>query len=223
MKTLKLLAIFFGSALFFMSCDKEGHKKDAPPPPPAAMAPVVRIEAPSSIISVQEAEDMYYNYGEKTASLIEKAMNTDANGKAISSDDAKYVQATRSLSIDYKTLKQYLAFIEQEAKESKTDITGLRIYLSSYSEKVNDGRTSVFLNPIMEAGDGGITDDVSFAIQTVGKTKKAIPVGKIVKVPDSNTNKSNLEQEISGDGIQSLAANRFPWSPPPEDDPDDFH
>jgi len=222
MKKINIFTLIFCCAILIVSCEKKTGSAVLP----ASIAPTAltqeEIPAPNMIISLQEAEDMYHRYGTTTASLIEETINIDREGNPIAESSDQYVQATRSLSIDYKKLKEYLAFIEQEAGSANTDISGVRIYFSQYKKGENDGRASVFLNPLMEAGKkGDIRDDVSFAIATSRNKSKAVPVGKLIKVPTTTSNKANLTMSIQ-DGVQSLAGNHFPWSPPPTDDPDDF-
>lgn len=202
MKTIKLLALLFVSAIILEGC----NEKPAQPGHPTVGDP---IAPPKIIIDVQEAEDMYHRYGKDIVPILEK--------------NNPNLKATRSLSIDYKTLKDYLAFIEQEAAEAnKTEITGLRIYFAKYEDSKNDGRATVFLNPIMEAGQkGDIRDDVAFAIKTDGNKSTAVPVGKLIKIPSEKSNRADLTMPIQN-GVQSLAGNSLPWNPPPKNDPDDF-
>ncbi len=209
MKTLKMMALCYIGVLFFASCEQMPTAAEEPAP----------IVAPDIIIPVQEAENMYHRYGEDRANLIEANINIDDQGNPIASDDPAYVQATRSLTVDYKQLKQYLAFIEQEAASTKTDITGLRIYLAQYGPSKNNGRSTVFLNPVKQYGDGGISDDVAFAIDKSGKEPKAVYVDQCFKVPSQRSNQANLTMPVQGN-IQSLAGNDFPFRPPPTNDPD---
>ena len=152
---------------------------------------------------------MYHRYGKDIVPILEK--------------NNPNLKATRSLSIDYKTLKDYIAFIDQEAAAANdTKISGLRIYFAKYEDSKNDGRATVFLNPIMEAGAiGDLRDDVSFAIKTENGKSTAVPVGKLIKKPTTGSNRADLTMPIQN-GVQSLAANDFPWSPPPNSDPDDY-
>lgn len=205
MKTIKLLALLFVSAIILEGC----NEKPAHPGEPTVGDP---IAPPKIIIDVQEAEDMYHRYGKDIVPILEK--------------NNPNLKATRSLSIDYKTLKDYLAFIEQEAAEAnKTEITGLRIYFAKYDDSKNDGRATVFLNPIMEAGTrGDLRDDVSFAIKTENGKSTAVPVGKLIAVPKEagqTTNQANLKMLVQ-DPIQSLAADHFKPRPPPNNDSNDY-
>lgn len=203
MKTLKLFALIVMSALLTTSCEFFSGG-DHPP----VVGP---IDEPKIIIDVQEAEDLYHRYGKEIAPILEK--------------NNPGVQATRSLSIDYATLKQYLSFIEQEAKAANnTDITGLRIYFAKYEDSKNDGRATVFMNPLIKYGGAGINDDVAFAIDKRGASPKAVFVKDVITVPkdeDQTSNRTDFKMSIQGT-VQSLAANNMPWRPPPPppNDPD---
>jgi len=206
MKTIKLLALLFVSAIILEGC----NEKPAHPGEPTVGGP---IAPPKTIIDVQEAEDMYHRYGKDIAPILEKNKSN--------------FKATRSLSIDYKTLKDYIAFIEQEAAEAnKTEITGLRIYFAKYEDSKNDGRATVFLNPIMEYGGPGVNDDVAFAIDKSTNPSKAVFVKEVITVPraeNETTNRADLIMTVQGGKpIQSLAINGMPWRPPPPppNDPD---
>ncbi|WP_405251481.1 hypothetical protein [Dokdonia sp. Asnod3-C12] len=210
MKTCKFLTILLLGGFLMLSCG--GDPKGTPHTDDQSEEP---LAAPSTIITVQEAEDMYHRYGNQRVPLIETSVNIDKDGNPIKPEDDRYVQATRSLSMDYKELKQYLAFIEQEAGEAKTDISGLRIYFSQYPNGKNDSRATVFINPIMEAGKkGDIRDDLSFAIKKGNGKSIAVAVGDIIKAPKASSNMANLTLPVQNT-IQSLAINGMPWRPPP--------
>lgn len=199
-------------AVLFSSCEFNNSSGDENPA-------VASISPPSMIISVQEAEDLYHNYGTIRVPLIEESVNVDNQGNPIDMSDPDYVKATTSLTVDYKELKKYLAFIEQQAGNANTDITGLRIYFGKYADTKNDGRGTMFLNPVKEYGKDGITDDVAFAIDNSGKTPKSVYVKDCYKMPGSISNQANLTMPVQGP-IQSLAGNNSPWRPPPNNDPD---
>ncbi|WP_396598012.1 hypothetical protein [Dokdonia sp. R86516] len=218
MKTCKFLTFLLLGGFIMLSCG--GETKGTPHTDDHDEEP---LAVPSTIISLQEAEDMYHRFGNQRVPLIEKSVNIDKEGDSIKPEDDRYIQATRSLSMEYKDLKAYLAFIEEQAKlANDTKISGLRIYFSQYKKGKNDGRATVFLNPIMEAGQkGDIRDDVAFAIKTNGNKSTAVPVGKLIKIPSEKSNRADLTMPIQN-GVQSLAGNSLPWNPPPKNDPDDF-
>lgn len=220
MKKFYYTCLMLAGGLFITGCGE--HSAEQPPneeEPPT-------IEAPSIIIPIEDAQELFDNYGKQRVPLIEEFQNVDENGEAIDPESESYVEATRSLSIDYKTLKEYMAFIESEASNAKTPITGLRIYLGLYGPKgYNPNAETVFLNPLMEYGKvGNIRDDVSFAIQEIGGNPTAVAVGNILGTFDKEEKAggTNLEMTLQSGPVQSLAGNKLPFRPPPPppNDPD---
>lgn len=219
MKKLLTLCPIVVIFLLFQGCGDPNADK------PAIEVKPPTIKEPPIIIPLEKAQELFQNYGKLRVPLIEKFQNVNDNGNPINPDSDAFVQATRSLSIDYKTLKQYLAFVEQETARTKTDITGLRIYFGLYGPKgMNPNAETVFLNPLMEYGKkGNIRDDVSFAIQEIGGKPSAVAVGKILGSFEEydKAGGTNLEMTVQGP-VQSLAADNLPWRPPPPppNDPD---
>ena len=210
MNQLRLTVLLFLGVCSLISCQEIEH-------PPTTGGE--ELEPPKIIISVQEAEDLYHNYGNIRVPLIEQSVNITEEGEPIDPEADAYIRTTRSLSVDYKVLKEYLAFIEQQAGNAKTEITGLRIYFGKYADSENDGRATIFMNPTMEFGaEGSINDDISFAIKKDGAKSIAVPVAEVFTVPKeaemSMSNRADLMMTIQ-DPIQSLAANRMEWRPPP--------
>ncbi|MGB5497818.1 MAG: hypothetical protein WBM77_02695, partial [Maribacter sp.] len=83
------------------------------------------------------------------------------------------------VSYDYETIKQYLAFIEQEAKKANVEISGLRFYFSNYPDKtLFDNKDSIFhpkqnsvmLSPTMKKGKR----DYLFYIEGTQAEQKAV-------------------------------------------------
>lgn len=134
-------------ALMLVSCgeqSKEGQtQKNA------------EVNPPDQIISVEEAKNMYDNYSNRRAGLIqhfEDSIN-------ISKKDTAQFDVGRYTYYDYKTIKQYLEYIEQEAAKAGVEISSLRFYYSNYpdQEKFANGKPIVhprqntfFLIPAME-------------------------------------------------------------------------
>ena len=176
---------------------------------------------PSIIIPVEDAGALFKDYEYNRISLIESKQNTDSNGNRISSNDKRYIKATRSVTIDYEQLKEYLYFIEEQAAEAETEIKGLRIYFGKYPDSGRfptgnackyPGAETVFMNPTMMHEK----DEVSFAIATNRKGgSQAIPVGEIL-----NTSKKGDQY---GEETRSLAGNTFTRIPPPDENNNDFH
>ncbi|WP_086476270.1 MULTISPECIES: hypothetical protein [Arenibacter] len=101
------------------------------PSPEPAPTPV---KAPAQIVSVAQAKQMYDAYGERRVGLIERFENEQSPEKKF--------DVARFGSYDYQTIKDYLNYIEQEAKKANVEISTLRFYFSNYpdQETFKDGR-----------------------------------------------------------------------------------
>ena len=118
-KTLLSLLVLSTLLFSFNSCAEkmEKEKEEAP-----------EVLAPTQIVQIEQAKEMYENYTDRRLPLIQNYEDSINGGKE-KFDVARYV------SYDYNTIKQYLAFIEQEAKKSNVEISGLRLYFSNYPDK----------------------------------------------------------------------------------------
>ncbi len=221
MKTLYITTTLFLSIATISCADKQ--------------PPLIHSEVSDIVIPIQNAQFLFKDYEENRVGLIEAAQNIDENGDSIPPDNSNYVRATRSLTVDYDTLKQYLSFIEQKADSAHIEIQGLRIYLGKYPNDGNlpdgsitshPGAETIFLNPVMEYGEPDVlTDDVSFAIKITNGQYYAIPVGEILDETEYKRSLNNNAKNNDDDDdeiIQSLAGNHFGRRPPPPppDDPD---
>lgn len=220
MKTFKSTIALLGTLLFLNACVEKpqdtNHNDDGP-------HEGVELKAPANIISVTQADTLYQEYGNNRVDLIQDAQNVDENGKPIDPDDARFVPATRALVVDYNMLKSYIAYIDQEAKDSKVTVKNLRIYLGKYPDVgtysgKRPGSETVFMNPTT-VFDGG--NEASFAIQNnADGSSTAVSVGSVLgtsKLPG----KSNLVLKQTGP-IQSLALDDMGQIPPPFSNKDDY-
>lgn len=109
--------------------------------------------APEQIIPLETARVYYQNYNDRRAPLIaryEDSLNR-ARGIRDSFPVARYV------AFDYKVIKQYMAYIEQEAARAGTDISGLRIYFANNPDEArftHPRQNSLFLIPTVEVEGG---------------------------------------------------------------------
>lgn len=87
------------------------------------------VKAPKQIISTKQAQEMFDNYTERRVPLIQKYEDSIAPNTKF--DVGRYTY------YDYKTIKDYIAYIEQEAANAKVDISTLRFYFSNYPNKKN--------------------------------------------------------------------------------------
>lgn len=212
MKFLNIMVSLTVMALLLVDCkgDHNNQNDDNDGPP------TVVVERPDMAIELGEAIDLYQNYGASRVGLIE------AYEEELGEVDG--FQATRSLTFDFEELKQYMKYIEQEAKAADTPIKGLRVYLGQYDRKSSHYPNSgtVFFNPTLETADGS---EVSFAIKNNNGNPIAIPVGQLqeyllkgAKTPG----KANLILTLQEDDITSLAGNHGGKRPPPSTDDEDY-
>ncbi|SHF48811.1 hypothetical protein SAMN03080594_104339 [Arenibacter palladensis] len=112
----------------FTSCEQKKEKTPVTEPVTA------EITAPKQIVSVAQAKTMYDAYGERRVGLIEKYENELA-------PENKF-DVARFGYYDYNTIKEYMNYIEQEAKKANVEISSLRFYFSNYPDKktFEDGR-----------------------------------------------------------------------------------
>ena len=220
MKTLKSTIALFGMLLLMSACGEKPNNNDDHDDDHHEGE---EVAAPANIITVVQADTLYQEYGNKRVDLIQNAQNVDENGEPIDPEDPRFVPATRALVIDYNTLKQYIHFIDQAAKDSKTSVKSMRIYLGKYPDKGSangkrPGSETVFMNPTT-IFDGG--NEASFAIQTnADGTTTAVSVGSVLGTSQLS-GKANLVLKQTGP-IQSLALDDLGQIPPPNSNKEDY-
>lgn len=192
-------------AILLVDCKGDHSNNDDDGGPPTA------VEAPDMIISVNQAVTLYKNYGENRIGLIEEY--EEELGQVDN------YRATTSLTFDFEMMKQYMKYVEQEAKSAGTDIKGLRVYLGQYNLKnsPHPNAETVFFNPTMKR-DG---NEVAFAIQNQNGTPVAVTVGEVLGYTNKPAGKNNLILKLDDD-ITSLAGNHGGRRPPPATDDDDY-
>ncbi len=189
------------------------------------------VLAPAQIVPVDQAKNMYDNYTNRRVPLIQKYEDSINRGK-------KKFDVARYVSYDYETIKQYLAFIEQEAKKANVEISGLRFYFSNYPDKaffpdskdsiVHPRQNSVMLSPTLEKGErdylfyiGGpqekqqavLLSDSFGEIKGMGSTIEEKTTSYASMLPALSSSESNAN--ISFYGGASLTMNRGGSAPPP--------
>lgn len=162
-KAFLVSLLVFGLA----SCKPEKDKGTDP------KAEDITVKAPAQIVTVAQAKSMYDAYGERRVGLIEKYENEQ-------NPDKKF-DVARFGYYDYQTIKEYLAYIEQEAKKANVEISTLRFYFSNYpdQETFPDGRkikhprqNSFFIIPTIKNTDN---EDYAFYIRE-GDDGKSLPM-----------------------------------------------
>ncbi|SNR30865.1 hypothetical protein SAMN04488009_1123 [Maribacter sedimenticola] len=203
--------------LSIVSCNQE-PKKEKPVPPV--------VEAPANIISLDEANVIYDNYTKHRVTLIEPYEQQREQDEDFT--------AGRFVDFDYDTIKQYIAYIDQEAKDAGVNkVTKLRLYFANYpnSDKFPNGKkvihkrqNSIFMVPTLDKG--GI--NYGFFIGSNGKAELikdwkdsstdgiGVHIGQTQKahagIMPTFTLNSNLQDS------KSLALNFGQGGPPPKTD-----
>ncbi|WP_347372815.1 hypothetical protein [Aequorivita sp. Q41] len=215
--TKRFLVLIFANLLFISCQETSTHKEPQYNGPPKG-----------KIISVAQAQNMYKTYTERRVPIIQKFEDS------IDKQDEKFLP-TRYAEYDLETIKQYIAYIEHEAKGAKVDIKTLRFYLSTYpaSDKFSDGkavkyprRNSFFILPTM-AYEG---NNVGFSIENMDGKRVAVPInknfGKTKNIDGESDDSSNQMNEAgfftsNNSAVQkstSLIINDGQLIPPPGDD-----
>ncbi len=109
------------------------------------------VDPPRQIVSLEQAKETYNNYTDRRVGLIEESERPKEDGSKF--------EVTRYTYYDYETIKQYMAYIEQEARRANVKISSLRFYFSNYPDSTSfaSGRkvphprqNSIFLIPATE-------------------------------------------------------------------------
>jgi hypothetical protein len=99
----------------------------------------IEVLAPEQIVQIPDARKAYDTYSERRVPLIQRYEDSinriRKNLQVESTEKEKPFDVGRFVYYDYKTIKQYLAFIEQEAKKADVEISTLRFYFSNYPDE----------------------------------------------------------------------------------------
>ena len=143
--------------IFILSSCNEQHSIDK------AATPVV---APEQIVSVKDAKLMYDTYSSRRKPLIrhyedsinarngndKMKQNTKSNPTNKAAIKVDSFPVARYVYYDYQTIKNYLSYIEEEAKNKGIEIATLRFYFSNYPENMpvtnaKPKQNSIFIMP----------------------------------------------------------------------------
>ncbi len=185
------------------------------------------VKAPDNIISLEQADLIYNNYTEHRASIIE---SYETQQRAPS----EQFEVARFVDFDYDVLKEYIAFVDQEAKNAGVQkVTKMRLYFANYPDLnefpngkkiVHKRQNSIFMLPTLEKG--GV--NYGFYIGADGKpelisdwkaqTEKGM--GFYQKNKERSHAGINLNFSLNSNlaGGQSLTLNYGGSGPPPKTD-----
>lgn len=220
---LKFLAVF--AIAVFTNCQENNKTKSQQETAQPRKTGIV-VEAPSNIISLEQAEAIYTNYGVHRVALIE---NYETKERA----PEERFQASRFVDFDYQMIKDYIAFVDQEAaKAGVKKVSKLRMYFANYpnEKKFPDGKevihqrqNSIFMLPTITKNGG----DFGFYIGGDGKAKLITDwqserngIGYISKKQEKNQASlvPRFYTNSSLAGGQSLTLNYGNAGPPPRTD-----
>lgn len=145
-------ALLFTYAVFFIisGCGDQKTKEEVP------VVKIEEVRAPEQIISVKQARKMFQSYSERRVPLIQNYEKSREDQKQQQTQLKDSFDVARYVYYDYKTIKDYLAYIEQEAAKAKVEISTLRFYFSNYpnQSEFEDGnpvihprQNSIFILP----------------------------------------------------------------------------
>jgi hypothetical protein len=209
----KALFAFFGASLLLLGACQQGPKKEEPTEPTPE-----KVSPPEGIISLEESKSLYDNYTRNRVSMIEQ-FEMEQN------PDEKFIPA-RFTSFTYKDIKNYMAYVEQEAEAAGVEVASLRLYFANYPNKpdfpdgkkvVHPRQNSIFIVPttMMDGKEYG------FYIAADGKAK---PIKDKVGSPEdddmneANTSKASMVPALFQNGDRSLNLNHGGSGPPPYTD-----
>ncbi len=131
------------------------------------------VKPPTNIISLEMADSIYTNYSNHRVALIE---DYETQKRA----PEETFEAARFVDFDYDAIKQYIKYVDQEAKNAGVQkVTKLRLYFANYPDKkdfedgkkvVHPRQNSIFMIPTIEKNGG----NYSFFIGADGKPELVI-------------------------------------------------
>ncbi len=127
------------------------------------------VERPTQIIEVDVAREQYLTYEKRRVGLIQKYEDSidgydekgqrplEQNGQQAQQDpndpNGARFDVARYVYWDYKTIKDYLKYIEQEAEAANIEISTLRFYFSNYppndKSAVHPRQNSIIITPTL--------------------------------------------------------------------------
>lgn len=230
-------------AFLFYSCNGEAKK-----PREEDKSEVL---APAQIVEIPQAKSMYDHYTVRRVPLIQRYEDSinrgrgydkiqlqDQNKAANQEDSApKPFDVGRFVYYDYETIKQYMAYIEQEAEAAGVEISTLRFYYSNYPDEAffpntkdsikHPRQNSIMLSPtyndgkretlfyVVRGAEGPeaipLNDDFG-EFKGLGHSSKAGTKSYASFLPSLTGTKANVTYSLQGGG--SLTMNRGSGVPP---------
>ncbi|MGJ8744113.1 hypothetical protein [Polaribacter sp.] len=155
MKPTTKILFLLTTTLVLSSCDKKQKKQNNKIEPVNLITTSLaqqKIEKPKTTISYEKAKELQQEYIATRAKVLNQALNKNGHFKGVTiSKEKRFVEDVRDITFDLKTLKQYIAYVEQEAENKGLKGLGLRVYLGAYPKKDKEskdpGFSTVFFMP----------------------------------------------------------------------------
>lgn len=202
------VCLFFG----LLSCNQQPKPTDRNSPETTKT-----VETPKGIISKTQAQELFDNYSKFRVPAIDSLEQ-----QRMPKENFK---ATRFLSIEYQRLKDYIAYVENEAQLANVPITNFRIYLATYPEKAKfPRRNTLFILPTTTKNGAEFG---FFTLPGEGDSRTAVPINasltKDLGLASGlmDRNEAGIIPSLNSNVLQggnSLILNDMGNSPPPKTD-----
>lgn len=115
------------------------------------------VEAPEGIISIGKSKELYDNYTRYRSESIEKFEKENFENDEF--------EAVRYTDFNFEDFRQYIDFVEQEAKKANVEVSTVRVYFANNGGEMH--KNCVFFVPTMKKGD----ENYGFFIGADGSAK----------------------------------------------------
>lgn len=151
------------------------------------------VIAPAQIVEITNAKIMYDTYGKRRVPVIQRYEDSINRSRGYDKMKQQKMQkdgetkipkpfdVARYIHYDYDTIKQYMAYIEQEAKAADVEISTLRIYFSNYPDQTffpkskdsikHPKQSSIMFSPTIKKGD---RDYLFYISDTAGESQAVL-------------------------------------------------
>lgn len=223
MKNAKHLLGYLAAILLTFFITKTYLCPSIPPPCPPDVECIVNEwnregeEEPTAIITLDEVKSLYNGY----SNIMSRVDSLRIKDETI--NDVKKLLVTRGVWFDYNDFKEYLSYIDKNAKDANITISGLRFFPGrSITKGESYDQLTLFYNPTYKNDKG---EDIAYAIDNT-KENKAIPLIDLVRSDNIRYgNQGKEKQEASIFSFSSAtttyaaeiqAGDRGQVNPPPE-------
>lgn len=169
---------FFVTKNYF--CDPKG---DTPPTitpePVSCVIPECpeNCKEPKAIIPLDKVGDMYYGFD----NLVDRFNDQKAMDDQTLAE-LKKLLITRGIWFDYQEFKNYLSFIDKNAKDAGIAISGIRFFPGRYDQDDDKfGQLTLFYNPTYKTkNSAGLEDHYAYALERNGNDVRPILLEQLV-------------------------------------------